>query len=453
MRYKLPTSLALLLSSTSLLLASTLADEPKETTLVIYNSSLGLVHETKAVELDKGTQAVTYPDVATTIQTDSVNVRFPDTVALRSQQYRYDKITLDKILQAHIGQEVRFKTGPEANRTIDKGTLLATGPAVIKTAEGISGGISEQDILFSGIPSELIMKPSLVWNVDVESPTKGMLQLDYLISGIDWKSDYVIDLDQQSADLSGWVTVDNHSGKRFEDIKLHLLAGDINRVSRPRVFDKAITMRAMADAPVAHQAVEGYHFYSIPFDVTVADNEKTQIKFIDEKHHPVTRRYSVRMLPPLQSQSQARRAVSQFIDLEPLTIPLPKGTVRTYTKVEETTLLLGETHLPNTPKGEVVKLRLGTEFDIIAKEKLLERDDDKAFISATVEYTLTNRSDTPKRVEVLVPGVMKRAHGKTTITTDQPYDRIDGNTLRFMIDLKADETKVWPLHVRSSRQR
>lgn len=421
------------------------------TTLVIYNDALGLVHQEKAIDLDIGHQSLTYPNVATTIQTDSVNVKFPKSVTLYSQQYRYDKITLSKILQAHIGKVVHFKSGPEENRTIRQGTLLATDPAVIKTSEGITGGIDAKDILFSSIPSELIMRPSLVWNIDVEQPTVGLMRLDYLISGISWKSDYVIDLHEDNADLHGWITVDNHSGKRFEDIQMHLLAGDINRVSAPRIYEKVMAMRAVADAPVAHQATEGYHFYSIPFDVTIADNEKTQIQFIDQKEHHVKRRYNVRMGSPFNSSTERKRAVSQFIDLEPFTMPLPKGTVRTYSKVGDTTILLGETHIPNTPKGEKVRLRLGNNFDIIAKERLIERDDERPYISSTVEYTLSNRSDATKVVEVLVPGVIDKAKGKTTITTDQEYDRPDGHTIRFYITLKADETKSWKVKVRMRR--
>ncbi len=444
--------ITILLSSTLSLFASTLSEKVDDATLVIYNSDLGLVHEEKTLKLERGVQAITYPDVATTVQTDSVNVQFPEAVSLFSQQYRYDKITLKKILQAHIGKEIQFKSGPEEKQIIKRGTLLATDPAVIKTDEGISGGIADSDIIFSSIPSELIMKPSLIWNVDVEKDVQGKVELDYLITGIGWKSDYVIDLAKDKADLSGWITVNNRSGKRFEDVKMHLLAGDINRVSQMRSYEKAMPVMAMAAAaPVAHQAHEGYHFYSIPFKVTVADSEKTQIKFIDKKEHSVKRHYKVRMSSPFNAPSERKQPVSRYIELAPFAMPLPKGTVRTYSTVNDTTVLLGETHLANTPKGEKVTLRLGTDFDIIAKEKLLERDDDKRYMEAMVEYTLTNRSESEKSIEMTIPGVTNNARAKTTITTDEVYERPDGHSIRFSMRLKADESKVWRVNVRMKR--
>lgn len=452
MRPNSPLILTLLLSSTLSLFASTLSQTTDDATLVIYNSNLGLVHEEKSLTLKKGLQTITYPGVATTVQTDSVNVQFPEAVSLFSQQYRYDKITLKKILQAHIGKEVEFKSGPKEKQVLKQGTLLATDPAVIKTDEGISGGIADSDILFSSIPSELIMRPSLMWNVDVDKDVQGTLSLDYLITGISWKSDYVIDLGKDTADLSGWITVDNRSGKRFEDVKMHLLAGDINRVSQMRSYSKAMPeMDMVAAAPVAHQAHEGYHFYSIPFKVTVADREKTQVKFIDKKEHSVKRHYKVRMNSPFHASNERKKPVSRYIELAPFSMPLPKGTVRTYSQVNETTVLLGETHLPNTPKGEKVNLRLGTDFDIIAKEKLKKRDDDKHYTESTVEYTLSNRSDTTKSIEMTLPGVTDNARSKTTIKSDQKYDRPDGHSIRFKMTLKADETRHWDVTVRMKR--
>ena len=97
--------------SCSLLFSATLSSQPKDASLVIYNSGIGLVHESKELAVDKGKQSIIYPGVATTVQTDSVSVELPGDLILYSQQYRFDKITLNKILEAHIGKQVRYKTG------------------------------------------------------------------------------------------------------------------------------------------------------------------------------------------------------------------------------------------------------------------------------------------------------------------------------------------------------
>ena len=453
MKLSLPLFIAFTSLSSSLLLSATLSTKPANASLVIYNSNIGLVHEEKTVTLDKGNQAITYPDVATTVQTDSVSVQLPKDVLLYSQQYRYDKITLNKIMEAHIGKKVKFKTGPKEKIVLRSGTLLAADPAVVETEEGIVGGIAKSDFIFASIPSELIMKPSLVWNVDVQTSVKGKLELDYLISGIGWKSDYILNLNKDHADITGWITVDNRSGKRFENIKLNVLAGDINRVSARRSYADAVMMeKSMAAAPVAHQAHEGYHFYSVPFKVTIANNEKTQIKFIDEHHHSLERLYDVRMQNPFSTSDERKQPVSQYIELAPFDMPLPGGVVRTYSKVNNSTVLLGETQIKNTPKNEKIKLRLGTNFDIVAKNKLVERSDDSRYYGAKIAYTLSNRSDTDKTVEVNVPGIVQRTKHLASITTTQPYTRPDGYTVRFTVTLKPGETKTWQASYRTKKQ-
>ncbi|WP_345971805.1 hypothetical protein [Sulfurimonas diazotrophicus] len=440
--------LFLTLLASPLLFAATLSPASTETALVIYNAGIGLVHEKRQLTVEKGKQSIVYPGVATTVQTDAVSVKLPSGVTLYSQQYRFDKITLSKIIEANIGKRVRFKTGDAEHPGIGGGTLLAASPAVVRTDRGIESGINNEDFIFDAIPDTLIMKPSLVWNVEASKRIRGEMALDYLIGSIQWKSDYTLTMDGDKGDLTGWITVDNRSGKRFEDTKLHLLAGEINRAAQPRLYVGKVMMEAAA-APVAEQAVEGYHLYSVPFEVTLADNEKTQIRFIDRPSHALKRRYEVTMPAPLQSGAELKRPVSQFVDLEGFDIPLPAGTVRTYAETDGTTILLGESALDNTPKDETVTLRLGTNFDLVAKSTLETRKDEGSYWNVKVAYRLSNRSDSAKDVDVLVPGVS--SDGKATIKSTLSYERRDGYTIRFSPTLKAGETKTWQVTYRSPK--
>jgi len=440
----------LTLLTSPLLFSAALSQTPSEAALVIYNAGIGLVHEERPIAVEKGKQSIVYPDVATTVQTDSVNVRLPKGLILYSQQYRFDKITLAKIIEANIGKKVRFKTGPESQRSIGEGTLLAASPAVVQTEKGIESGIRNEDFIFDTIPDTLIMKPSLVWNVDVPRKTEGTMQLDYLISNISWKSDYILDLHEKSGNLTGWITVDNRSGKRFEAVKLRLLAGEINRVAPPIRYANVMALEKSSDADaVTRQALEGYHLYAVPFDVTIADNEKTQIKFIDEPGHAFKRRYETTMPPPFSVTAEQKRPVSQSVELAPFDFPLPGGVVRTYAESGGTKILLGETRLDNTPKDEKVTLRLGTNFDLTAKTRLIARDDDSRYYAAAVGYTLANRSEARKTVDLLVPGILESA--TTTIKTDEPYTRPDGYTLKFTVSLAPGETKSWEVSYRTRK--
>lgn len=425
------------------LFAATLPPTPKDASLVIYNSGIGLVHEERPLSLKKGEKTLVCPGIATTVQTDSVRVSLPDSVKLYSQQYRFDKITLGKILEAHIGKTVRYKTGSKGVKNIAEGTLMATHPAVLKTTRGIESGIADEAFIFETIPPSLIMKPSLVWNIDTSKKVSGELSLDYLISGIRWKSDYTLKLDGDKGDLTGWISVDNRSGKRFEALRLHLLAGEINRVMPPVAYRKSFDMAASVHEAVEQKGVEGYHLYSIPFRVTLADNEKTQIKFIARPAHALMRRYTVTMLPPFETGPERKQPVSQFVELSAFDVPLPGGTVRTYAKTDGTTILLGESRLENTPKNEKITLRLGTNFDLVAKNRLIRRSGDNHHRDAEIEYTLINHSDAPKTVKVLIPGIPENSAYHTAIESKQPFTREDGMTAAFTIMLGVGETKTW----------
>jgi hypothetical protein len=290
------------LFTSTLLTAGAISSKPIDPSLVVYNGNLGLVHENREMQLDKGTQALVYKDVASSVVTDSVNVTFPKGVTLYSQQYRFDKINAQKLALAHLGKSVKFYIKTGSDLMYKSGTLLsASSQAVIKTAQNEIYTVPTSALIFSDIPKELITKPSLVWNINAPKKSNSTLTMDYLINNISWKSNYVLNLNKNHADLSGWISINNRSGKAFTDTKLTVLAGDINRAVVPmnrRYMAKAAMAEMDGAAAVQELSHEGYHLYQIPFKVNLANNEKTQIKFLDIKKIPVTRKYRANMGNP-----------------------------------------------------------------------------------------------------------------------------------------------------------
>jgi len=239
------------------------------------------------------------------------------------------------------------------------------------------------------------------------------------------------------------------SGKAYKDTNLHVLAGDINRVQAPRPPVMYKREMVMADAPqVAHQAHEGYHFYSIPFKVNLANNEKTQIKFIDLDTISIARKYNTRVSNPLYLHGERKHGVTQYIEIKKLNIPLPKGVVRTYSKLKKQNILLGESSLGHTPKNTPIKLTLGKNFDIKVKETIQSRNDDKNYLSSKVLYSVKNNSNEKKTVELLVPFNRNKT---STINTTKPYKFKNGNQLSFKIELKAEETQKFNVSFRAKR--
>ncbi|MEN8146833.1 MAG: hypothetical protein ABFR02_04360 [Campylobacterota bacterium] len=445
--------LLLSLFTSTLLSGGTISSKPIDPSLVVYNGNLGLVHENRKMQLDRGKQALVYNDVASSVITDSVNVTFPKGVTLYSQQYRFDQINAQKLALAHLDKEVKFYIKTGSDLMYKSGSLLsASSQAVIKTSQNEIYTVPTSALIFSNIPKELITKPSLVWNVDAPKKSRTTLTMDYLVNNISWKSNYVLNLGKNHADLSGWITIDNRSGKAFNDTKLTVLAGDINRAVVPvnRRYMAKAAMAEMDSVAVQELSHEGYHLYQIPFKIDLANNEKTQIKFLDITKIPVTRKYEVNLNSPFYFNSERKHTVTQYLEIKSLEKALPMGTIRSYSKEGEATLLLGESSIGHTPKHEEVKVTLGKNFDLLVKSKILLNSSDRYYNDTKISYELTNRSKTSKTVELLVPFI-KRGNGQSRVSTKQKYSWKNGNLLSFKVLVKADSKKSFEVHFRAKK--
>ena len=61
-------------------------------------------------------------------------------------------------------------------------------------------------------------------------------ELAYVSGGFNWTADYnMVDGDSNALDIIGWVTMENRSGKEFENARVKLMAGDVNKISRRRM--------------------------------------------------------------------------------------------------------------------------------------------------------------------------------------------------------------------------
>ena len=307
-----------------------------------------------------------------------------------------------------------------------------------------------EDLRFETIPKTLLISPSLVWNVTTHAHVTSDISLDYLIRSIRWSSAYVLNLHKNTADLTGWISIDNKSGKSFKDTNLYVLAGDINRAYTPKarrnVLYKAVTMDSAIS--IKQNSHEGYHIYTIPFTVSLRNNEKTQIKFIEKKDIKIQRIYSARMNNPLYMQGEVSSGVMQFVKLQKLPIAIPKGIVRSYSSMKNTNILLGETDIDHTPKNTPISLKLGKNFDLKVIQNTLERNDTKYYFDVTMQYTLKNNSDTQKNITILIPFNKNK---NSSIQTKQKYKFTKGNLVTLSLLVEANTQKSFQINFRSRR--
>jgi len=441
----------------SALQSASLSSTLTQNSLVVYNSNIGLVHEERPLCLDKGRQEVLYPGVASTVETDSVNVVFPDGVKLYTQKYKYDKINVTKLLNAHINKEVEVKVYTTSESfEYKRATLLsADGRVLVRLEDAGIIQVPVADVLFHTIPKTLITEPSLLWDIDSKDKVDSSLQLDYIIKNISWKSDYVLKTNKNTADLSAWITLNNNSGKSFNAVDLRVLAGEISRekpdrVRRERLYKSVSAMQMDSSTAVSEVSHEGYHIYTIPFRVDIADKEKTQIKFIDEKDIKIQRRYDVHLISPQFLNGEKKHKVNQYIEFKDLHKALPQGVMRTYSQRGKSTVLLGVNTIEHTPKKEKVSLAIGKNFDLLVKETNIRRTQTKTHYESEVKYSVTNRSDRSKTVELLVP-FRKYSALESIVRSDSKYRFKDGNTLAFLVYVKADSVEKFSVKYRNRR--
>ncbi len=101
---------------------------------------------------------------------------------------------------------------------------------------------------------------------------------------------------------------------------------------------------------------------------------------------------------------------------------------------------IGEDRIEHTPRNEVVKLKTGEAFDIVAerRQKDFKKLSTKLYESEW-EITLKNR-----KKEDIVVGVIESLSGNwQVIENSHPYKKVDAFTVRFDVKIPEDkEVKV-----------
>ena len=80
---------------------------------------------------------------------------------------------------------------------------------------------------FPKLADDTILKPTIDWQLHADKAAKLDAELCYVTGGMSWEASYNAVAPEQgdTLDLTGWVTMDNQSGKSFRDTKVQLIAG------------------------------------------------------------------------------------------------------------------------------------------------------------------------------------------------------------------------------------
>ncbi len=442
-------------------LSSSLADQ-SNVAVTIYNVNLGLVKDQRSINLPKGTGELKFMDVAAQIIPTSVHIKSlvdPSSLQVLEQNYEYDLLNPQKLLDKYVGKEVKLYTkNPYTEREeIVTATLLSNnGGPIFKTGDEITFGHPGR-IIFPGVPENLIAKPTLVWLIENSLKEQQKVEASYLTNNINWRADYVVTLNDKDtmADLSGWVTIDNKSGAAYKDAKIKLVAGDVNRVREEAELKGKMLRMAKAEAmPAAPQFKEEeffeYHIYTLQRPSTIKENQTKQISLVTADSIPVRKELLYRgaayyYYSPY-GEAITNQKIGVFIEIENkkdhnLGIPLPKGTVRVYKQDSEGSLqFVGEDSIDHTPKDEKVRVKLGDAFDVVGSRK---QTDWKKIASDTYEAAFEISLRNHKKEDVLVKVIEPIPGDWTMLNSSHEYKKSEAFTAEFNIPVPKDkETKL-----------
>lgn len=193
------------------------------------------------------------------------------------QNYEANLINTDAILQKYIDKniEIYAKVGSLSTRV--NGTLLGYRSGyILKTRFGIEVFNNIDGVNFPSLPAGFLTLPTLNWKVFSQNAITTTCEVAYRTTGFSWKADYSVILNaaETKADIGGWVTIDNYSGKKYQNAKLKLIAGDVNTVSNaPSPVARGVPMMAMSAAPAgptfSEKSFSDFHLYTLSEPVTL----------------------------------------------------------------------------------------------------------------------------------------------------------------------------------------
>ena len=441
------------------------ADNREALAVAIYNDSLALIKEVRRLDLDRGFNDIALRDVSAKMrpETASLGAVSGAPLTLIEQNFDFDLLTPQTLLDKYVGRDVTvIRTNAASGaETREVARVLATnGGTVLKFSDRVETGVPGR-LAFDGIPANLRDRPTLV--VKLESVEAGgrLVELSYLSGGLSWRADYVAELlgDETIMNMAGWVTLTNQSGTAYENAKLQLVAGDVNRV-REDLAPKAYAVPMAVPAPareMAREEVFDYHLYTLDRPTTMLDKQTKQVALLSAASVPVRKEY----LLSGQSwyyQGQAsdlgqKQKIAVFLEFDnaggELGKPLPKGVVRVYKKDSKgNAIFIGEDGIDHTAKNDKIRLKMGNAFDVTATRKqtsyrqLAGRPNPAWETAWRIEFN--NAKERPVTVKVVEP-----MPGDWEITSaSQPQEKGDAHSAIWRVQVPAGGKQLLEYAVR-----
>lgn len=449
--------------------ATTTEKDQTDLSVTVYNSNLALVRDARQIHLQSGVFPLWFEDVAASIMPATVHFRSltdPAKLSVIEQNYEYDLLDPQKLLQKYVGREVTLvqrETDAGSTKWVETKALLLSdnnGP-VWKIGNEIVTGMGADSYRFPDLPANLYSRPTLVWTLDNRGSDSQRVEASYLTNNMNWSADYVLNVsrDEKAADLDGWVTLVNNSGAAYDNAKLQLVAGEVHRTGQPVVNETAALTRAAVAKSAAQFEQEGfseYHLYMLQRRTSIQNNESKQISLLNGTNIPVEKYLAVEGQQYYYRNPQGiGNAIPQPVKVfyrfkndekSGLGMPLPAGTMRVYQADSKGgTQFAGEDTINHTPKDETLRIYVGNAFDVVCERKQMDYKKLAGdLFELEYQITLRNHKDGPVTVEVREPV----GGDWEVVNSNYKWTKLDASTIGFEIPVDKDQTSTLDYRVR-----
>ena len=429
----------------------------KKLAVTVYNSNLGVIKDVREIKLNSGTTKISITDVAKLIDPTSVHIKLNGEVI--EQNYQYDLVSLQKILQKYIDKQIQLVN--EKNDFVEGKLLSASGNQIVLQKK--DGGLlmipnlDKYRLSVGNLPEGLITKPTLVWAVRSNHTGNQDVEISYQTRGMNWHAEYVavLNKDDTKLDLNAWVSVENNSGTTYKNAKLKLVAGDVNQVQEKKILYKGrMQMESVADyAPAPQfkeQAFFEYHIYNLQRPTTLAQNETKQISLFQAQNVVAKKKYFYPSGGGYYGRNFSNGKVNVIVEFDnkenqKLGIPMPKGKVRMYKSDGESIEFIGEDLIDHTPRNETVKLKIGNAFDIFAEERQV---DHKKITDRVYEQVFEIKLKNRKKEDVIVEVERHLGLNWEILNSSLNYKKKNATTITFQVPVKENDETILRFKVR-----
>ena len=430
-----------------------------------------IVRHDRPYDIGKGTSTLRVTDVAALIDPTTVTFASRDVPATRvlEQSFQFDLVSQARLLQRFLGRRITVEQPRGEHVDLVEGVLLGIGDGLtLQTDDGAVQAIrSYGNIRFPQLPGGLITKPTLEWQLHSPSAGTQQTRVAYETAGMTWWADYNIIYDESRScamDLSGWVSIINQSGAGYEQAKLKLIAGDVNR-AKPQapVRRDAVYKMAMAEeaaAPFTEKAFFEYHLYTLERPAALPDRSTKQLQLFPTARGVKCRKelvYAPTLSMPFYGYQQLDREYGrnphanvdvylEFLNSEDngMGMPLPAGRIRVMQQdpADDSMEFIGEDVIGHTPRNEKVLIQMGEAFDVVGERKQTDFRVDTRTRNLWESFEIRLRNHKEEEVTVVVPENLYRMANWKIEGENRRFEKENSNRIRFEVSVPAEGEEV-----------